>query len=137
MGTMNNLLIEGYAVKDAAIHTSNTSNHQFAVFSIANNHYYKDDKGIKHQDTLFLDVIAAGRLMKPCEEYVKKGTSIRVVGRLKEYSWVNESGQKRSKFEVIAVHIDFLSKEDKNGGDDGFSIALTPDEVFEVEKYYG
>lgn len=136
MNDMNNVLLEGNSVRDVEVKASNSSGHKFAVFTIASNRYYYDDKEEKQKDTLYMSVIAGGKLLEPCEEKIKKGYPLRVVGRLKEASWQNDKGEKRSRVEIIAEHIDFLGRSANGIKTETFSVGLSPEEVFEVEKTY-
>ena len=66
------------------------------------------------EETLFIDIVNFGRLAEVCGQYLAKGRMVLVEGRLRENRWETEDGQKRSRFEVIASTVKFLSKK---GGD--------------------
>ena len=67
-------------------------------------------------DTLFVDVVAFGKLAEICGEYMTKGSPILVEGRLSYNTW-EQDGQKRSKHEVIAETIQMVSSRGGKGGD--------------------
>ena len=56
----------------------------------------------------FVDVTAFGKLADVCMEYLEKGRQIAVEGRLHYSEW-DKDGERRSRHEVIAQQITFLS----------------------------
>ncbi|GAB5045609.1 single-stranded DNA-binding protein [Thermodesulfovibrio sp. TK110] len=85
------------------------------VMPIATNTKYKQGDEIK-EETLFIDVIVFGSQAETCAQYLSKGKTVLVEGRLRERKWEYE-GQKRSKFEIIANTVKFVggngNREDK------------------------
>jgi len=112
MNNLNFTIIEGNACRDAEV--KHTANSIIVKMSIANNRYYKTDKGFE-KEVSFFDVDCFGEVAKLCAEKVKKGDPIRVSGRLKQSRWQHE-GQNRSTILIVAERVEFGSK--KNGGDD-------------------
>lgn len=55
--------------------------------------------------TSFFDVVAFGTLAENVAESVAKGMRVVVTGRLEQRSWETDSGERRSKVEVIADEI--------------------------------
>ena len=76
----------------------------------------------------YIDVTAFGGLAANCGEYLAKGRPIAVSGRLSYGEWETKDGDKRSKHEVIARQIDFLSGGQR--GDDKSSEAAVAEEAF-------
>jgi len=60
----------------------------------------------------FVDVVVFSKLASSCAEYLKKGKSVFVEGKLKLSTWEQE-GKKRNKLEVIARTIQFLSPREE------------------------
>ncbi|WP_028845482.1 single-stranded DNA-binding protein [Thermodesulfovibrio thiophilus] len=88
-----------------------------ATVTIAVNTRYRQGEEVK-EETLFIDAIVFGRQAENCLQYLEKGNPVLIEGRLRERRWDYE-GQKRSKFEVIASGVKFLSTaaaKKKNGG---------------------
>jgi single-strand DNA-binding protein len=78
-------------------------------FRIAVNSRLSQEK----QETLFIDIIAFGRVAETSNEYLTKGSSVLVEGRLHERRWETD-GQSRIKYEVLANTVRFLSKKEKD-----------------------
>ena len=71
-------------------------------------------------DPVYVDVVAFDRQAEVCDEYLKKGRAVAVSGRLGYSEWESD-GQKRSKHEVIAERVEFLSagSPEENGATEG------------------
>ncbi len=69
----------------------------------------------------FFDCTAFGRTAEVVNQYFKKGSSIFIEGKLRWDSWEDkQSGQKRSKVEVIIDNFEFVGgREDANQGGGG------------------
>lgn len=82
-------------------------------FRLAVNYRYKQSASggdDMKQETLFIDNVVFGRQAESCSKYLNKGSSVLVEGRLQERRWESD-GQQRSKFEVIAQSVRFLSRK--------------------------
>jgi len=87
-----------------------------ATLGLAVNNRYKQGDEWK-DDVCFVDITVWGKTAENCSQYLNKGSPIFVEGRLKHRTWENNEGQKRSKLDVTAVNVQFLSKS----GDAKFS----------------
>ena len=59
-------------------------------------------------ETSFVDLTLWGRTAENAAEYLSKGSSVLVEGKLKQDSWQNESGEKRTKLKVVVDRLQFL-----------------------------
>jgi single-strand DNA-binding protein len=88
---------------------------------------------------MFIDNVVFGKQAESCSKYLNKGSSVLVEGRLQERRW-ESNGQQRSKFEVIAQSVRFLSKKggsqaaeaDALGGE---SDIIPPEETTDLEPF--
>lgn len=78
-----------------------------ANFSIAVNRKYKQGEENK-EEVSFFDVVTFGKQGEICKQYLHKGSSVLVEGRLQQRRWETE-GQKRSKIEIVAENVRFMS----------------------------
>jgi single-strand DNA-binding protein len=62
----------------------------------------------------YFDVTIFNKLAEICNQYLAKGKQIAVEGRLVQNRWEYE-GQKRTKVEIIANNIQFLSPQGQGG----------------------
>src|SRR5262245_9076431 len=87
---------------------------------LAVNRKWRNQAGEMQDEVLYVDVAAFGRTAENCAEYLRKGRPVFVEGRLKLNEWQDrESGQKRSKIEVVAESVQFLGSRDGQGGGPG------------------
>ncbi len=106
-----------------------------ASFRLAVNYRYKQSDEVK-QDTMFIDSVIFGKQAETCTKYLNKGSSVLVEGRLQERRW-ETNGQQKSKFEVIAQSVRFLSRrggsqEQAYGGE---GDAAPPEETTDLEPF--
>lgn len=73
----------------------------------------------EREDTLFIDAVAFGKLGENVSQYMSKGKRILVEGRLSENRWEDNEGQQRSRMQIIANSVVFLSngKKEQSGYD--------------------
>jgi single-strand DNA-binding protein len=81
---------------------------------------YKTRDGEQREETLFVNVKVWARTAEICGEHLSKGRPILIEGRLNSDSWEDKNtGQKRSKIEIVADRVQFLDWEDRGGGGGG------------------
>lgn len=81
---------------------------------LAINRKWKDKSGVDKDEVCFVTVVAWGKVAESCGEYLKKGASVLVEGRLQSREWENEQGQKRTVLEICADRVQFLDKKEKS-----------------------
>ena len=96
---------------------------------------YKSGDSMK-DDTLFINVVVWGKQGETAAQYLAKGRSVLVEGRLQEQRWETD-GQQKSRFEIIAQGVRFLGKKDEAGPhDSGASEDFhPPDETTDLEPF--
>lgn len=75
-------------------------------FSIATNRVYKDRDGKKAEQTDFHNIVVFGRQADTVSQYLKKGSSAYIEGRMQTRSW-EQNGEKKYRTEVIADSVQF------------------------------
>ncbi len=79
---------------------------------MATNEVFFNKENEKVESVLFMDVTVWKKQAESCAKFLKKGSSVQVVGKLKLDEWLNEAGEKRKKMQVIARQVLFLGKSD-------------------------
>jgi len=77
-------------------------------FSIAVNRQYKDSSGQLQEETTFVPIVAWGNQAENCANYLSKGRSVAVEGRLRIDSFENAEGERKKVVEVVAQSVQFL-----------------------------
>lgn len=97
-----------------------------ASFAIAVNRRYKQGDEVKDEVSYF-DVVAFGKTAENCGQYLNKGDSVLIDGRLQQRRWDDkETGQKRSKVEIVAQTVTFMPKRN-TGGQTGAGAGAEPE----------
>lgn len=94
-------------------------------FSIATNRVYKDRDGKKQEQADFHNVVVFGRQADVVAQYLKKGRSVFVEGRMQTRSW-EKDGQKQYRTEVIADRVQFGPSSGGGGGGAKREVADEP-----------
>ena len=77
-------------------------------FSIAINRQYKDKSGQLQEDVTFVPIVAWGSQAENCANYLSKGRSVAIEGRLRISSFETQDGEKKKMVEVVAQNVQFL-----------------------------
>lgn len=81
------------------------------TFSLATNRVWKDKSGARQEATDYHNVVVFGRQAETVAQYMKKGNSILVEGRIQTRSWDDKnSGEKKYRTEIIADRTQFGPK---------------------------
>lgn len=76
---------------------------------VATNRIYISN-GQKQEEVEFHNVVAFGKQAEVIAQYLKKGSSLLVEGRIKTRNWQDQQGQKHYKTEIIADRVQFGPK---------------------------
>lgn len=136
----NRIILIGNLTKDPEVRYT-PSGTPVATVTLAVNSRYKQSDDTK-EEVLFIDAVVFGKQAETCGQYLSKGRTVLVEGRLRERRWEYE-GQKKSKMEVVANNVRFLSKKDAQGSGGsagsghglGSSDAPPPEEISDIEPF--
>lgn len=105
MNEINSLLLEGVVIGEP--HLNETSTTSVLNFTIENTRYYKNKAGEDVTETSQFRVVAFGSM---CKIPLKEGSSVRVLGRLKQNIWTDGDGMKHREVQIVAEHIEIRKK---------------------------
>ena len=111
---LNKALLYGNLTRDPELR-SLPSGMNVVNFSIATNRVFRDRDGKKQEQTDFHNVVVFGRQADTVSQYLKKGSSVFVEGRMQTRSWEKE-GQKMYRTEVVADRVQFGPRAGGGGG---------------------
>jgi len=94
---------------------------QVTSFSIATNRVWKDKNGAKQESADYHNIVTFGRQAETVAQYLKKGSSVLVEGRIQTRSWDASDGTKKYRTEIIADRIQFGPR--REGGSASSSTA--------------
>lgn len=122
MADFNKVLLMGNLTRDPEVrYGSGTERNAVCKFGLAVNRRWRNANGDQQEEVTFVDVVVFGRQGDTCGQYLSKGRPVFVEGRLSLSSWEDrETGQKRSRLEVVGERVQFLgSRNDGAGGGGG------------------
>jgi single-strand DNA-binding protein len=79
-----------------------------ANFTLATNESWTDKGGEKVERTEWHRVVAWGKVGELCAQYLSKGRTVYVEGRIQTREWEDKDGNKRSTTEINAQTVQFL-----------------------------
>jgi single-strand DNA-binding protein len=114
-GSFNKVLLMGNLTRDVEIrHTS--GNTAVGNFGIAVNRRFKTQSGEQREEVTFVDCEAWGRTAEVMSQYLGKGRSVFIEGRLKLDQWEDKNGGgKRSKLSVVVENFQFVDSNQGGG----------------------
>lgn len=116
MASYNRIVLIGNLTRDPE-HKQLTSGQAVCRLSIATNRQFKNRQtGSMVQEVCYIDIDVWGAQAESCRQYLQKGRSVLVEGRLKLDSWQDQTGAQRSKHSVVADRVVFL-QSGKEAGD--------------------
>lgn len=117
MKGFNKVVLMGNLTRDPETRTT-PSGQSVTSFSLAVNRTWRGNDGQQQEAVSYIDCTAWGKAGEIIAQYMGKGRALLVSGRLDQRSWDDkDSGQKRSKVEVVVEDFNFV--DGGQGGDGG------------------
>lgn len=107
----NRAIIIGNLTRDPELR-SLPSGIQVATLGVATNRVWKDKNGAKQESTDYHNVVVFGRQAETSAQYLRKGASVLVEGRMQTRSWDAADGTKKYRTEVVADRVQFGPRRD-------------------------
>ena len=120
MASFNKVILLGNLTRDPQVRYT-PSGTAVAEIGLAVNRYWFDKQtNSRREETTFVDVTLWGREAEVAGEYLAKGRSVLVEGRLQLDSWDDKTtGQKRSKLRVVGERMQMLGSRSDGGSGGG------------------
>jgi len=108
MANLNRVLLIGNLTRDPELRYTPKGT-PVADIGVAVNRVSKSEDGTKHEEVTFVDVTFWSRQAEIAGQYLRKGSSVFIEGRLHLDTW-EQNGQKRSRLRVIGENLQLLGK---------------------------
>jgi len=120
MASINKVILIGNLGRDPEVRYT-PSGAAVCNVTLATSRNWKDkNSGDKVEETEWHRVVFYDRLAEIAGEYLKKGRSIYVEGRLKTRKWTDKDGVEKYTTEIVADEMKMLGgREGMGGGDEG------------------
>lgn len=113
MASYNRVVLMGNLTRDPELRYIPSGTAVSEIGLAVNDRVKKNDQWV--DETTFVDITLWGRTAEVANEYLSKGSSILIEGRLKLDTW-EKDGQKRSKMRVVADKMQMVGGRSGGGG---------------------
>ena len=114
MASVNRVILIGNLGRDPELRYLQ-SGQAVTTFSVATNDRWTDREGKPQERTEWHRVVVWGKQAENCANYLAKGRSVYIEGRLQTREWEDKEGQKRQTTEIVAQTVQFLGGRDGAG----------------------
>jgi len=111
---INKAMLFGNLTRDPEVRAL-PSGSNVCSFSVATNRVYKKQDGSKQEETQFHNIVVFGRTADICAQYLKKGSSVYVEGRIQTRSWDSPEKGKQYRTEIVAETVQFGPRGSSTG----------------------
>lgn len=108
MASLNKVMLIGNLGKDPEVRYT-TSGQAVASFSLATTEKYKSKSGDWEEKTEWHNITLWGKLAEIAGEYLSKGKTVFIEGRLQTRKWQDKSGNDRYTTEIVGDKMQMLS----------------------------
>lgn len=116
MASMNKALILGNLGANPEMR-STAGGQSVATLNVATNEVWFDKQGQKQERTEWHKVVVWGKQADFCGQYLTKGSTVFVEGRIQTRSWEDQTGTKRYTTEIVATSVQAVGG--RGGSDQG------------------
>ena len=96
----NKAIIVGRVTADPQLRTTATGQSVTSI-GVATNRTFMDKNGAKQDQTEFHNVVMWGRTAEIASQFLTKGATVLIEGRLQTRSWTDKQGQQRKTTEIL------------------------------------
>lgn len=121
MASLNKVMLIGNLTRDPEVRYTPKGT-AVTDIGLAVNRVYTTDGGERREEATFVDITLWGRQAEIAGQYLKKGSSVYVEGRLQMDTWQDkQTGQNRTRLKVVGDGFQFLGSREGQGGAGGAS----------------
>ena len=107
MASVNKVILIGNLGRDPELRYTKEGQ-GVANFTLATNERWRSKDGENHERTEWHRIVVWGKTAENCAQYLQKGRSCYVEGRLQTREWEDKEGNKRQTTEIVAQNVTFL-----------------------------
>ena len=118
MASVNKVILIGNLGRDPELRYTQ-GGQAVTNFTLATNERFSNREGEKQERTEWHRIVAWARTAELCAQYLSKGRTVYIEGRLQTREWEDKEGQKRRTTEIVANTVQFLGGRGGGPGGDG------------------
>jgi single-strand DNA-binding protein len=107
MASVNKVILVGNLGRDPELRYTQ-SGQAVANFTLATTERFSNRDGDRQERTEWHRIVTWGKTAELCAQYLSKGRSVYIEGRLQTREWEDKEGQKRRTTEITAQTVQFL-----------------------------
>lgn len=111
--SLNKVILIGNLTRDVELRYTPQGS-PVAIFGLATNRQWKVGDQIR-EATEFHNIIAWNKLAELCSQLLVKGSRVYVEGRIQSRDWVDATGAKRKRVEIVIDEMIYLGGRSKTG----------------------
>ncbi len=115
MAGVNKAILVGNLGRDPELR--HTPNGQAVVnFTLATSENWTDKSGERQERTEWHRIVVWGKTAEMCNQYLSKGRTVYIEGRIQTREWEDKDGNKRYTTEINAQTVQFIGPRTDGGG---------------------
>jgi single-strand DNA-binding protein len=114
MASVNKVILIGNLGRDPELRYTKDGR-AVANFTLATSERWRDKEGAPQDRTEWHRIVVWDKQAENCAQYLQKGRSVYVEGRLQTREWEDREGQKRQTTEIVALNVTFLGNRPGGG----------------------
>ncbi len=96
-----------------------------ATIGLATSRRFKKQDGTLGEEVCFIDARLFGRTAEIANQYLSKGSSVLIEGRLTYESWMDQTGKKNSRHTITVDSLQFMDKKSDNPQTNAMQDSMT------------
>jgi len=124
MASLNKVMLIGNLGRDPEVRYM-SSGDPVATLALATTSVWNDKNGQRQESTEWHRVIFFGKQAEICQQYLKKGSSIYVEGKIQTRKWTDNQGIEKFTTEIVLQNfnstLQILDSRDRNSSSDSYS----------------
>ena len=120
MASLNKVMLIGNLTRDPEVRFTPKGTAVCDMAIAVNPRYGNEATGERQEEVTYLDIVLWGKQAELAGQYLAKGRSVYIEGRLQMDTWEDKTtGQKRSKIKIVCENMQFIDSKGAGGGGGG------------------
>ncbi len=120
MASLNKVMLIGNLTRDPEVRYTPKGTAVCDIGLAVNRRFINEATGERQEEVTYLDVVLWGKQAELAGQYLHKGRSLFIEGRLQMDTWEDKAtGQKRNKIKIVCENMQFIGGTGGGGGGGG------------------
>lgn len=120
MASLNKVMLIGNLTRDPEVRFTPKGTAVCDMALAVNRRFLNEATGERQDEVTYLDIVLWGKQAELAGQYLAKGRSVFIEGRLQMDSWEDKAtGQKRTKIRIVCENMQFLDSKGSGAGGGG------------------